>query len=87
MAKFETPCQIVSLFVGAGVVAVLIIMFLNAEVRHRDIENEMSDAPVNIEDETGEELNFYHSILNRISSSLRFRVQLINQINQFFQFV
>ena len=71
MAKFETPCQIVILFAGAGVVAVLLIMFLNAEVRHRDIEEETS-TPVNIEDDTSvEELNFYHSILNRISSSLR----------------
>ena len=72
MAKFETPCQIVILFAGAGVVAVLLIMFLNAEVRHRDIEEETS-TPVNIEDDTSvDELNFYHNILDRISSSLRF---------------
>merc|ERR1739848_294605 len=36
MARFESPCQIVSLFLTAGVVAVILILLINAEVKHRE---------------------------------------------------
>ena len=44
MARFETPCQVISLFVTAAAVAVVLILFLNAEVRHRDHEKTEGEA-------------------------------------------
>ena len=35
MAKFESPCQIFGLFLGAGLVAVGVIFFLNIEAARR----------------------------------------------------
>jgi len=78
MARFETPCQIVSLFVGAGMAAILIIMFLNAEVKKRNNEDLQLDVPdvrlssdiINIEDDHSVSgLKFYQKVLNRITSS------------------
>ena len=35
MARFESPCQVISLFLSAGLVAVLLIFLINIEVKHR----------------------------------------------------
>ena len=35
MARFESPCQVISLFLSAGVVAVILILLINIEVKHR----------------------------------------------------
>ena len=45
MAKFESPCQIFGLFLGAGLVAVGVIFFLNVEAakRYGGNENEESE--------------------------------------------
>ena len=68
MARFETPCQVVSLFVTAAAVAVILILFLNAEVRHRDLEQD-----VMVEDEVsaGGSLHFYNNLLDRVASQFR----------------
>jgi len=72
MAKFETPCQIVSLFVGAAGVAFLLIVFLNAEVRHRRVHEGSDDVDIVIEDAASvSHLNFYRSLLNRMSRQFR----------------
>jgi len=72
MAKFETPGQIVSLFVGAAGVAFLMILFLNAEVRHRRIEEDKEDVDVVIEDTASiSHMNFYRSLLDRMSRQFR----------------
>ena len=34
MARFESPCQVISLFLSAGVVAVILILLINVEVKH-----------------------------------------------------
>jgi len=72
MAKFETPCQIVSLFVGAAGVAFLIIVFLNAEVRHRQTSEDNEAVDVVIEDTASmSHKSFYGSLLDRMSRKLR----------------
>ena len=43
MARFESPCQIASLFLTAGVVAVVLILLINAEVKHREERENVSD--------------------------------------------
>ena len=43
MARFESPCQIVSLFLTATLVAVLLIFLINAEVKHREEKESVSD--------------------------------------------
>ena len=65
MARFETPCQIVSLFIGAAGVAVLIILFLNAEVRHRNSEH--AEESVMEDDIDGLGYSFYSNILDRMA--------------------
>ena len=34
MARFESPWQVISLFLSAGVVAVILILLINVEVKH-----------------------------------------------------
>ena len=36
MGRFESPCQVISLFLSAGVVAVILILLINLEVKHRE---------------------------------------------------
>ena len=36
MARFESPGQVISLFLSAGVVAVILILLINLEVKHRE---------------------------------------------------
>ena len=43
MARFESPCQIVSLFLTATLIAVLLIFLINAEVKHREEKENISD--------------------------------------------
>ena len=42
MARFESPGQVISLFLSAGVVAVILILLINLEVKHRE-EKEIVD--------------------------------------------
>lgn len=44
MAKFESPCQIFGLFLGAGLVAVGVIFFLNIEAARRYGGNELEES-------------------------------------------
>ena len=73
MARFETPCQVVSLFVTAAAVAVVLILFLNAEVRHRNNEKDVTEEQAMVEDEVsaGGSLNFYNNLLNRVANQFR----------------
>ena len=50
MTRFETPGQVVLLFVGAAVVSVILVAFLNAEARNRKIKGK--DVPLNAQCET-----------------------------------
>ena len=72
MARFETPCQVVSLFVTAAAVAVVLILFLNAEVRHRNTEKDVKEEAM-VEDEVsaGGSLNFYNNLLSRVANQFR----------------
>ena len=73
MARFETPCQVVSLFVTAAAVAVILILFLNAEVRHRNQEKDVVKEAAMVEDEvsTRGSINFYNNLLNRVANQFR----------------
>ena len=73
MARFETPCQVVSLFVTAAAVAVILILFLNAEVRHRNNEQDVVKEAALVEDEVsaGGSLTFYNNLLNRVANQVR----------------
>ena len=73
MARFETPCQVVSLFVTAAAVAVILILFLNAEVRHRNNEKDVVKEEAMVEDEVsaGGSINFYNNLLNRVANQFR----------------
>ena len=73
MARFETPCQVVSLFVTAAAVAVILILFLNAEVRHRNNEKDVAKEAAMVEDEvsTRGSINFYNNLLNRVANQFR----------------
>ena len=56
------------MFMTAAAVAVILILFLNAEVRHRDLEQD-----VMVEDEVsaGGSLHFYNNLLDRVASQFR----------------
>ena len=81
MARFETPCQVVSLFVTAAAVAVVLILFLNAEVRHRNTEKDVKEEAI-VEDEVsaGGSLNFYNNLLNRVANQFRSFHDIYSQI-------
>ena len=56
------------MFVTAAAVAVVLILFLNAEVRHRDLEQ---DATVEEEVSAGGSLHFYNNLLDRVAAQFR----------------
>ena len=72
MARFETPCQIASLFTGAALVAVLIIIFLNAEVRHRSQDHDHESVEM-VSGDSLDNLNhsFYDGLLQKMSQQMR----------------
>ena len=61
------------MFVTAAAVAVILILFLNAEVRHRKNENDVAKEAAMVEDEvsTGGSINFYNNLLNRVANQFR----------------
>ena len=81
MARFETPCQVVSLFVTAAAVAMVLILFLNAEVRHRNTEKDVKEEAI-VEDEVsaGGSLNFYNNLLSRVANQFRSFDDIYSQI-------
>ena len=71
MAKFETTGQIVTLFVGAACVGVLLIMLLTAEANKRQDALDRSDEMVVTETGDMSELTGIKYIWKKMRSSLR----------------
>ena len=61
------------MFVTAAAVAVVLILFLNAEVRHRNNEKDVMEEQTMVEDEVsaGGSLNFYNNLLSRVANQFR----------------
>lgn len=71
MAKFETPCQILSLFLGAACVAALLILLLTAEANKRQDTLEKSDDIVVLEADDISPLTGIKYIWNKMRNSIR----------------
>jgi len=72
MAKFETTGQIVTLFLGAACVGVLLIVLLTAEASKRQAALDRSDEIVVTETEDISELTGIKYIWNKMKSSVRY---------------
>ena len=71
MAKFETTGQIVTLFLGAACVGVLLIVLLTAEASKRQAALDRSDEIVVTETEDISELKGIKYIWNNMKSTVR----------------
>ena len=70
------------MFVTAAAVAVVLILFLNAEVKHRNNEKDVMEEQAMVEDEVsaGGSLNFYNNLLNRVANQFRSFDDIYSQI-------
>jgi len=71
MAKFETPCQIVSLFIGAACVAALLIVLLTAEANKRQDTLENNDDMIVLEADDISQLTGFKYIWSKMRNSIR----------------
>ena len=71
MGKFETRSQIVTLFVGAGCVAVLLIVLLTVEANKRKATLDRSDDMLVSETGDMSELTGIKYIWSKMKSSIR----------------